>query len=138
MKLSFLLEIAGVLHLGLLSAGAAMPRAVSLRAHLAGLPPFIRRLFLVYYGFIAMVLVGFGAMTFFCASALADGGTLARALCAFLAIFWTVRLVVAACVFDVRPYLTTRFYRVGYQATNVVFVYLVLVYAFAVWKGGTS
>jgi hypothetical protein len=37
---------------------------------------------------------------------------------------------------DVRPYLTNWFYRAGYQATNLVFTYLVAVYAWAAWKGG--
>jgi hypothetical protein len=40
-----LLQIAGLLHLGLVWAGATMPRAVDLGHHLAPLPPFIRRLF---------------------------------------------------------------------------------------------
>ena len=39
-------------------------------------------------------------------------------------------------IFDVRPYLTNWFLRLGDQATNVVFLYLVLVYALAAWKGG--
>ena len=136
MKLTSLLQIAGLLHLGLLCAGGSMPRAVKLHEHLAKLPPFIRRLFLVYFGFIAMLLVGFGLITFFCANELAAGGPLARAVCAFLIVFWTVRLVVAAFVFDVRPYLTNWILRVGYQATNLVFLYLLAVYVLAFWKGG--
>jgi hypothetical protein len=37
---------------------------------------------------------------------------------------------------DVRPYLTHWLYCLGYQATNLVFTYLVAVYAWAAWKGG--
>ncbi len=48
MKLTLLLQIAGILHLGLAAAGALMPRVVKLNEHLAGVPPFIRRLFFVY------------------------------------------------------------------------------------------
>ena len=137
MKLTLLLQIAGILHLGLLCAGGTMPRAVKLHEHLAKLPAFIRRLFLVYYSFIGMLLVGFGCISFFCADALAAGGVLARALCAFLIFFWSARLVVAAFVFDVRPYLTHWMLRVGHLATNLVFVYLLGVYILAFWKGGT-
>jgi hypothetical protein len=136
MKLSLLLQIAGLLHLGLMCAGALMPRTVKLREHLASLPHFIRRLFLVYFAFIALLLVSFGLISFFFADALAAGTPLAKALCLFLFVFWTVRLIVAAFVFDVRPYLTSWFYRAGYQATNLVFVYLVAVYGLALWKGG--
>src|SRR5438477_8969619 len=102
MTLITLLQIAAVLHLGLVWAGASMPRAVNLRAHLATLPPFIRRLFFVYFSFIGLVLIGFGCLTFFFAEAMAAGEPLARALCLLLTAFWTLRLVAAAFIFDVR------------------------------------
>lgn len=136
-NLTLLLQIAGVLHLGLIVAGVMMPRVVNLRQHLAGLPPFIRQLFWVYYTFIGLCLVSFGLLTVTLAGTLAGGSDLARAVCAFLAIFWAVRLVAASFVFDLRPYLTSRFRRIGYQATNVAFAYLPVVYAWVVWKGGT-
>jgi hypothetical protein len=137
-NLTILLQIAGILHLGLLCAGVLMPRAVGLRTHLATLPVFIRRLFWVYYTFIGLCLICFGLITFTFAGTLAAGGGLARALCVFLAAFWTVRLVAATFVFDVRPYLTNTFWRLGYHATNMVFVYLPVVYVWAAWKGGGS
>ena len=51
-----LLQIAALLHAGLICAGASMPRAGQLRAHLPALPVFIRRLFFVYFGFIGLAL----------------------------------------------------------------------------------
>ena len=124
------------MHLGLLCAGALMPRAVNLKSNLATLPPFIRRLFWVYYTFIGTCLISFGVITFIFAGTLAAGGNLARALCIFLALFWTIRLIAATFVFDVRPYLTNHFWRLGYHATNIVFIYLPVVYVFTAWKGG--
>ena len=135
-QLILLLQFAGLMHLGLMCAGALMPRAVNLKNNLALLPPFIRRLFWVYYTFIGLCLVSFGVMTFTFAGTLAAGGGLARALCVFLALFWTVRLVAATFVFDVRPYLTNNAWRLGYHATNIVFIYLPVVYAWVAWKGG--
>ena len=129
--LALLLRLAGVMHLGLMCAGLLMPKVVNMRAHLAGLPAFVRQLFWVYYAFIGLCLVSFSVITVVFAETLASGGPLARALCAFFAVFWTVRLLVAMFVFDMRPYLTTTARRVGYHALNVVFAYLPLVYAFA-------
>ena len=129
--LSLLLQIAGVMHLGLMAAGLLMPRVVNMRAHLVALPAFVRQLFWVYYTFIALCLVSFSAITIVFADTLAAGGTLARALCVFFAIFWTLRLIVATFVFDVRPYLTNPYRRLGYHATNVVFTYLPIVYVLA-------
>src|SRR5882724_10501367 len=136
--LTSLLQVAGILHIGLLCAGASMPKAVNLRGHIGLLPPFLRQLFLVYFSFIALMLLGFGSLTFIFAHSMAAGEPVARALCVLMMVFWGVRLVAAAFIFDVRPYLTSWFYRLGYQATNLVFVYLVVVYALAVWKGGAS
>jgi len=133
--LTLLLQLAGILHLGLLCAGLMMPGVVGLRAHLAALPTFIRRLFWVYYAFIGLCLVSFGCLTFALAGSLAAGSVLARSLCVFFAAFWTLRLVVATFVFDLRPYLTNGYRRVGYHATNLVFTYLPVVYLLAAWKG---
>ncbi len=135
--LVLLLRFAGTLHLGLLCAGLLMPRAINLRTHLAALPPFIRRLFWVYYLFIGFCLFSFGLITMTFAGSLASGDALARAVCAFLAGFWTIRLVAAAFIFDVRPYLTNAFWRIGYHATNVVFITLPVIYGMAAWKGAT-
>jgi len=135
--LTLLLQIAGVLHLGLICAGALMPRAVHLREHLRPLPEFIRRLFWIYYLFIGLCLLSFGALTVAFAPVLASGAPLARGLCVFLTAFWMLRLVAATFVFDMRPYLVNKFLRLGYHATNVAFVYLPMIYALAAWKGGT-
>ena len=131
--LTLMLKIAALLHLPLIWAGASMPKAVNLSAHLAILPQFIRRLFLVYFGFIGLMLVGFGSLTFLFADTLAAGKGLALGFCILLTLFWTVRLVAAGFIFDVRPYLTNRFYRVGYHAINLIFIYLLGVYVLAVW-----
>ena len=131
-----LLQIAAALHLGLVWAGATMPRAVGLAAHLKPLPPFIRQLFYTYFSFIGLMLLAVGTLTFALAPKIAAGEPAARGLCFLMLAFWMVRLFVAAFIFDVRPYLTNWFLRLGYQATNVVFVYMVAIYALAAWKGG--
>ncbi|HEY9461664.1 MAG TPA: hypothetical protein VIR54_01180 [Vicinamibacterales bacterium] len=130
-NLTMLLQVAGVMHLGLMSAGLLMPKVVNMRAHLAGMPAFIRQLFWVYYSFIALCLVGFSVITIVFAETLASGSMLARALCVFLAVFWTMRLLVATFIFDMRPYLTSTARRIGYHALDVAFLYLPVVYGLA-------
>ncbi len=136
MKLELILQLAGLLQLSLIIPGSLMPGAVGLRKHVAVLPPFIRNLFWVYYGFIGFCLLSLGLITTLNAHELAAGSGLARGFCWFLAVFWMLRLYVAAFVFDVRPYLTNWVYRVGYQITNVVFAILPFVFIWAAWKGG--
>jgi len=52
----------------------------------------------------------------------------ARSLCVFIAIFWCARLFVQFAVFDPRPFLTNRFYQLGYHTLTVAFAFLVFVY----------
>lgn len=125
------LRAAGIMYIGLFCAGIAMPRAVQLHHHVSTLPIFVRRLFWVYYSFIGLCLLGSGILTLAFAPQLGAGGGLARALCGFFALFWLLRLVVAAFVLDVRPYLRNWRWRLGYHATNVAFSLLTLVYAWA-------
>jgi|SoiMethySBSTD1v2_1073268.scaffolds.fasta_scaffold1110138_2 hypothetical protein len=132
-----LLQSAAVLHLGLLWAGLSMPRAVGLGGHLAPLPSFIRNLFYVYYGFIGLTLIAFGLFTYFFAAPMAHGEPVARALCVFMTVFWLVRLAAALWLFDVRPYLRNGFLRAGYMGLNAVFIYLIVVYGYVAWRGGT-
>ena len=135
MNLTLILKLTALTYLGLLAAGSLMPGVVGLRQHLRTLSRFIRQLFWVYYGFIGLSLVAFGLGTFLFADELTAGGSLARAVCGFLAVFWAVRWVAGTFVFDLRPYLTNAWRRAGYAAANVVFATLPLVYGWVAWKG---
>lgn len=136
MNTVLILKLAALSYLGLLAAGMLMPRVVGLRQHLSGLPSFVRQLFWVYYAFIGLSLVCFGLGTFLLADQLASGTPLARAVCGFLALFWSVRLVAGTFVFDLRPYLTNPWRRAGLAAANVVFTGLPVVYGWVALKGG--
>lgn len=128
--LELALKLAALTHVGLVAAGALMPRATGLWSETAKLSPFARRLFRIYYAFIGLCLFSFGIGSWIFAPELANGGPLARGVCAFLAAFWTLRWV-AAVLLDVRPYLVNGWWRLGYAATNVVFCVLPFLYAWA-------
>lgn len=127
MKLEMLFKLCALVHLGLIAAGALMPRATGLWKDCEKLSPFARRLFHTYYAFIGLCLVSFGLGSWIFAADLASGTPFARAACAFLAAFWTLRLI-AAVLLDVRPYLVNGWWRLGYTMTNVVFSLLPFVY----------
>ena len=112
-----------------------MPRVVGLHEHIRSLPKFIRQLFWVYYSFIGLCLVSFGLGTFCFAEELASGAPLARAVCGFLTVFWTIRFIAGTFVFDLRPYLTSLWHRIGLHAANIVFTCLPIVYGWVALKG---
>jgi hypothetical protein len=136
MNTTLLLKLTALTYLGLIAAGLLMPGIVGLRQHISTLPKFIRQLFWVYYAFIGLSLICFGLGTFFLADELAAGTPLARAVCGFLALFWSVRFVAGTFVFDLRPYLTNRWRSAGLTAANVVFACLPVVYGWMALKGG--
>jgi hypothetical protein len=78
--------------------------------------------------------VSFGLGSWIFAPELVSGTTLARAVCGFLALFWTVRLAAAIWILDVKPYLTDTWRKVGYQLTNIVFGSLPFLYAWLALK----
>lgn len=129
--LELLLFGAGLGHFGILIASAMVPRMLDWRTNLAGLHPFLRRLFWVYGVFIVLVIVGFGTLTLLNASAMAAGDPVARSLCAFIAVFWFARLVVQWFVFDAGPFLKNGWMVAGYHTLTIAFIGLVLVYGWA-------
>ncbi|HVY72114.1 MAG TPA: hypothetical protein VHH73_19425 [Verrucomicrobiae bacterium] len=134
MNTALVLKLAALAHLGLICAGIMMPRVVGLAQHLRGLPKIVRQLFWVYYTFIGLCLISFGVGTFVLAEELASGTVLARAVCGFMALFWTLRLLVGTFVFDLRPYLTDSWRRIGLFAANLAFAVLPVIYGWVALK----
>jgi hypothetical protein len=132
-----LLQIAAGLQLLILIASALVPRVLDWRRNLAGLHPFLRKLFWVYGAFIVLVIIAFATLTFLHAGAMAAGEPVARSLCAFIAVFWAARLVVQLAVFDTRPFLTNWFYKLGYHALTVIFAALVFIYGWSALSSHT-
>jgi hypothetical protein len=126
-----LLYLAAFLQLSILIASAQVPHIFDWRTHLAGLPPFLRRLFWVYGVFIVLTIIAFAILTLLHASQMAAGAPVARSLCAFIAVFWAARLFVQFGVFEAAPYLTNWYRRIGYHSLTAAFVSLVLVYGAA-------
>jgi hypothetical protein len=83
-----------------------------------------------YGGYVVLGIVALGAISLACADELAAGSRLARAVCVYGAVFWGVRLGLQA-VFDVKPYLTVWWLRVGYHTLTVLFLFFATVYGYA-------
>ncbi len=126
--MKLLLQFAAALQLLILIASALTPRVLDWRTNLAGLRPFLRKLFWVYGGFIVIAIIAFATLTFFHADAMAAREPVARSLCVFVAIFWGARLFVQFAIFDPQPFLTNWFYKLGYHGLTIIFAFLVFVY----------
>lgn len=130
--LETLIFIGGILHLGTLIGSAQVPRELKFHDELPKVPPLLRQWILVAGGYVVLDLIAFSLISLLCARELASGNSLlARAFCAFVAIFWLCRLLIGFFVFDARPYLRNWFLTLGYHGLTLVFTYHVLIYGTA-------
>ena len=131
MNLQALIFVSGILHFGTLLASAAVPQVLDWKAELRKLDGLSRQLIWVHGLFIVLTIIGFGMLTMFHSADLASGTPLARAICGFIAFFWSARLIVQFFVFDAKPFLKGTLLQVGYHGLTLVFIYQAAVLSWA-------
>jgi hypothetical protein len=135
MSLATLIELGGVLHFGTLIASFCVPQVLDWQAELNKLDRLTRQLIWVHGAFIVLVILGFGVISLTLAPQLAAGTMLARGVCLFIALFWAARLAVQFFIFDARPFLTRRLWKLGYHGLTVVFLYQAVAYSLVALHG---
>jgi hypothetical protein len=123
-----LLRIGGVIQLGILTASALVPGKLQWRTELVRLSALSRQLIWVHGGYIVLTIAAMGLLSLFEAAQLAEDSLLARSVCGFIAIFWSVRLMIQLALFDAQPYLAKPLLRFGYHALTVAFTCLAAIY----------
>ncbi|HWB09830.1 MAG TPA: hypothetical protein VG826_11410 [Pirellulales bacterium] len=123
-----LLYAGGAIQLGILIASALVPGTLNWRKELGQLPRLSRQLIWVHGGYIVLIIAAMGLLSLFEASQLAEGDVLARSICAFVAVFWSARLIIQWALFDARPYLANRMLRLGYHGLTLAFACLTVIY----------
>ena len=130
--LTDLIRVAGVLHFGLLIAGALTPQVLDWKNDLRKLHPMTRQIIWVHGAFIVLMIIGFGLISMINAPLLAAGTThLARMFCAFVALVWISRFVLQFVLFQPGPLLSTPVLRFGYHGLTFVFLYFGIVFTWA-------
>src|ERR1051325_5397961 len=96
--------VAGFAQLCVLVASALVPIRLNWRESLTGLPRLHRQLYWIYGGYVVLGIIGNGLLAMINADALAEGSTLARCVCGYIAVFWGIRLSLPT-VLDVQEHL---------------------------------
>ena len=123
-----LLLIAGVLHLGITTAGLTMTLVLNWRRNLAPLCALTRHIIWTHGAFVLLTIIAFGVVSIACAPLLASGEPLARAVCGFIAAFWLFRLFVGFFLFDATPHLSSLPLKLGYHGLTACFAFFVVTY----------
>ena len=125
-----LILAAGFGQLSVLVASALVPIQLNWRRDLQVLNRLQRQMTWVYGGYVVLSIVAFGVISLTNATELASGSRLARSMCAYIAVFWGIRLALQA-VLDVKEHLTTWWLAAGYRLLTVLFLCFVIVYGLA-------
>jgi len=133
--LASLIFVAGVGQLAVLIASALVPFRLNWRGELQCLSRLHRQMYRVYGGYIVLSIVAFGSLSILNSRELASGSALARGFCAYVAVFWGIRLGLQA-VFDVKDHLTTWWRKAGYFVLTLMFTGLTVVYTWAALSVG--
>ena len=125
-----LILLAGLGQFSLLFVASLLPSKLRWREELAPLPRMHRQMHWIYAGYVVLAFTTFALISVTLPHELASGTPLARSLCGYIAVFWSVRLCLQG-VFDATPYLTAWWLKLGYRMLTVLFTYLAVVYAVA-------
>jgi hypothetical protein len=124
-----LITAAGFGQLSVLVASALVPVRLNWR-DLHVLHRLQRQMYWVYGGYVVLSIIAFGLISLINAHELASGSQLARCMCAYIAVFWGIRLSLQT-VLDVKGHLTTWWLTAGYRLLTVLFACFLTVYALA-------
>jgi hypothetical protein len=125
-----LIFVAGIGQLCVLVASAMVPRWLNWRDEFTKLSRLHRQMYWVYGGYVVLSIVALGVISIVNAAELASGGRLARSVCAYIAIFWGVRLSLQP-VLDVKEHLTAWWLTAGYHLLTLLFISFTAIYAMA-------
>lgn len=128
LNLASAIWFAGIGQLSVLVASSLVPVQLKWQSILAPLPPLVRQLFWVYGGYVVLSIIALGTISVVCADELASGSLLARAFCAYVTLFWGIRLSLQP-ILCAKPFLTTWWLFTGYHLLTVLFFSFTLVFA---------
>jgi hypothetical protein len=132
-----LLWLAGGGHLLILAASFQVPFRLRWKQDLAQLMPFNRKLLWVQSGFTVLTIVAFAMLTLGLHAELLRGDRAALGLAAFIASYWTARILVDALYFSHRDWPAGKAFLAGHILLTALFACLAITYwALLLWHLG--
>ncbi len=125
---SLALWLAGIGHFCILGASFQVPSRLGWKEDLAKLTSFNRKLMWVYAGTTLLTIIAFGVITLLLHDELLRGDRAAMFLAGFIAIFWTLRILVDLLYFKHADWPVGRQFIVGHFLLTALFAALALTY----------
>jgi len=127
------IRVIGFAQLSVLIASALVPLRLNWKSELSNLPPLMRQLFWIYGGYIVLSITSLGLLCIFFSDTLANGSPLSRAICAYAATFWGIRLALQPFL-HAESHLMTSWLRMGYRTLTALFGTFTAILSFAVLR----
>lgn len=134
--LSHAIYAAAIGHLVVLIAGLQAPARLGWKQDFAKLKRFNQKIFWVYGFYILLCIVSFAALTWALHDSLLAGEPAARWIAGFIAVFWTVRVIIDFVWYDYRDWPRGNALVVGHALVTSLFCTLAAVYWFAAFAPG--
>src|SRR5262245_28468602 len=119
---------AAIGHLLVLIASVQVPYRLGWKRDIPKLTRFNQKIFWVYGFYILLCIVGFACLTWLLHDSFLAGESAARALAAFIAVFWTVRVLVDLFWYDHRDWPPGNSLVVGHAMVTSFFCTLAVIY----------
>jgi hypothetical protein len=133
--LSIALWLAGIGHFCVLGASFQVPARLGWKNDLAKLMPFNRKLMWVYAGTTLLTIIAFGILTLFLHDDFLRGDRGALALAAFIAVFWTLRILIDFFVFEHSEWPQGILFVAGHFLLTLLFAAMAATYwALLIWR----
>jgi hypothetical protein len=126
--LNLALWLAGIGHFCILFASFQVPHQLKWKEDLAQLTTFNRKWVWVSSGFIVLTIIAFGTLTLILHQEFLTGDRVAVGLSAFIAIFWTLRILVDIFYYDHADWPKGVRFVVGHCLLTALFVALAATY----------
>lgn len=125
-----LIFFAGLAHFCILIASALVPFRLKWKEEFRKLSRLHRQMYWTYGGYIVLSIVALGLISVINAHEIAAGSLLARSFCAYVMVFWGVRVSLQP-IFHVKEHLTVWWLKLGYHTLTVVFLSLTVIYGWS-------
>ena len=123
------LWMAGIGHFCVLVASFQVPIRLGWKEDLAKLTPFNRKLMWVHGGFAVLTIVSFGVLTLALHDEMLRGDRSALYLAAFIAVYWTTRIIVDFTYYEHKDWPRGSGFVLGHTLLTLLFIFLAATYA---------
>src|SRR5688572_22528543 len=123
-----LLKLAGVLQIALSFGSLVIPKLLNWKGELNKVSKIIAQMFWTYAGYILVINLSFGLVTFFGADELLEKTFLSKSISIFIFLYWLARVLIQFFYFDTSSAPKGTIYKVGEVGLVSLFLFQTLVY----------